>query len=534
MASYSPQTDALMQRLRPAGAAPATTSVSPFARGGKVTQLPGSGVKEQVGNLAGSIGTQIAAKQLGGTAAQTAAGTAAQTGLKSALTSGASGAAAGAGVSLATGMLADKLRKKEEQPIFGGPNGQYLDDKGRRFEGTGGGTHSNMVKYAGMGANPALAASTMGLSVAGGALFGLAKAAATRNAPSAYTDFRVEDGADAIKAAYKNELGRDASDDEVMGMLQGQGWDPNGGDRWVGEKGINSVLDHIRASPEAQAYRAGGGGAAGEPTVETSVPEGATRSGGAVADALGAGGGDPFSTGTKALQAKLAPAAAAQPTIDLSGRAGQGSGALEERLGLPPGSIQTATGAAGAGLDTAAPEAAAPMPGSEAWNTEGYQAPQHLPASVGNVMPGWDATNWNDPNMQTPKYGVGRILSNFPGTLGGLKQAMPEIIKAYPGTTFDGKDKISIPGVGDDIDVLINAVDGDDNSGSGFQWPSEGGDAGGAAAGAGAGPSLIDATGGASNQGDVQAIIAQLIGREGQQSETGLAQALLNKMRATA
>lgn len=275
------------------GSQPTASAGGAFARGGQVKQLPGSGMGETVGNIAGSAGVQVAGRQLGNQAAQ-AAGGAASSGLKGALTSGAGGAAAGAGVSLATGMLADKVRVREEMPTFGGPNGQYLDDYGRRFEGTGGGTHANAIKYAGMGANPALAAATGGLSILGGALFGIGKAAATRNAPSAYTDFRVEDAAEAVKNAYKGELGREATDDEVMGMLTGQGWDPNGGDRWVGEKGINSVINHIRESPEAQAYRARGavvdqlGG--GAPTVETSVPAGAERISGAASGAQGGGG----------------------------------------------------------------------------------------------------------------------------------------------------------------------------------------------------------------------------------------------------
>lgn len=285
--------DQLGTSPEPAGAQP--TSGGLFARGGKVKPLPGSGLGETVGNIAGSAGVQVAGRQLGNQAAQ-AAGGAASSGLKGALTSGAGGAAAGAGVSLATGMLADKVRVKEEMPTFGGPNGQYLDEYGRRFEGTGGGTHANAIKYAGMGANPALAAATGGLSILGGALFGIGKAAATRNAPSAYTDFRVEDAAQAVKDAYKGELGREATDDEVMGMLTGQGWDPNGGDRWVGEKGINSVIDHIRASPEAQAFRARGSvidqlGTGGEPTVETSVPAGAERISGSASGAAPGGPG---------------------------------------------------------------------------------------------------------------------------------------------------------------------------------------------------------------------------------------------------
>ena len=75
-------------------------------------------------------------------------------------------------------------------------------------------------------------------------------------------------------------------------------------------------------------------------------------------------------------------------------------------------------------------------------------------------MAGWDQTNWDDPNMQTPKYVVGRILSNYTPSMDGLGAAMEEIQAAYPGAEFDGKDKIIIPGLGT-IDVLVNA--GGDN-----------------------------------------------------------------------
>jgi hypothetical protein len=103
-------------------------------------------------------------------------------------------------------------------------------------------------------------------------------------------------------------------------------------------------------------------------------------------------------------------------------------------------------------------------------NTDGYATPGYTPGNVGGVMAGWEESKWNDPSHQTPKYAVGRILSQYAGTGEGLAQAIPEIQKAYPGTTFNGKDKLSIPGVGV-IDVLRAAGLG----GQGFQWiPDEG------------------------------------------------------------
>jgi hypothetical protein len=331
------------------------------------------------------------------------------------------------------------------------------------------------VRYAGMGANPALVAATGGLSVAAGALGGAIKGAVTKNAPSAFTDFRVEDAADAIKAAYKGELGRDATDDEVMGMLVGQGWDPNGGDRWVGEKGINYLLDHIRASPESQAFKT------------TGV----------------AGGQQPASTMqdvAAAIAGEIAPSAA-----------------------------------------PAAAAGAAPSVDQSAWNTDGYAAPAYTPPQAGAVPAGWDATKWNDPNHQTPKYGVGRILSNFPPTVEGLTAAFPDIQKAYPGATFDGKDKVTIPGVnnGKPIDVLEGASKG----GVKWRWGTDDG-SGGAGGGdaamlaaltGGGGATAAPAAGGdGSSLPGVMAAIQKLLASQGQSSQQGYTDALLREMSATA
>lgn len=84
------------------------------------------------------------------------------------------------------------------------------------------------------------------------------------------------------------------------------------------------------------------------------------------------------------------------------------------------------------------------------------------------VPPGWDATKWNDPNHKTPKYVVGRILAKYPPTTAGMQQAIPELQAAFPGLTFNGKDKINVPGLGE-IDVLQGASSG----GTAWQWIDE-------------------------------------------------------------
>ncbi|HEX5010214.1 MAG TPA: hypothetical protein VFY71_07420 [Planctomycetota bacterium] len=253
----TPATGALLEQMT--GQAPAAQtqpvasspgqSFSAFQRGGQVKQLPGMDTKG-LAEAAGGAGLE-GARALAGTGGQ-----AAKTGMSAtSFGSGAAGAATSAGIGLATGYLADKMRVKEDMPTFGGEFGDLTDQYGRRFEGTGGGIGSNAVRYAGYGA----AGGPIGMGV--GALAGAIVGAATKNAPSAYTDFSVEDAADAIGKAYQKYLGRPASEEEIRNQLIGQGWDPNGGDRWVGEKGLRGdagVLAQIRDSDEAKQFAATG------------------------------------------------------------------------------------------------------------------------------------------------------------------------------------------------------------------------------------------------------------------------------------
>jgi len=118
------------------------------------------------------------------------------------------------------------------------------------------------------------------------------------------------------------------------------------------------------------------------------------------------------------------------------------------------------------------------MAGNSAWDTDGYAAPAYTATDFGGPMAGWDATKWADPNNQHPKYVVGRILSKYAPDDAGTQAAVQEIMKAYPGTTFDGKDKITVPGLGT-IDFRKGAGAG----GTGWQWDdlSQGGAMPGAA-----------------------------------------------------
>lgn len=92
---------------------------------------------------------------------------------------------------------------------------------------------------------------------------------------------------------------------------------------------------------------------------------------------------------------------------------------------------------------------------------DGTMLGQITAGSVGQYMPGgYDQNKWNDPNKHDPKYDVGRILSKYPPSPAGLKAAMAEL--GPMGYTFNGKDKITGPGVGT-IDVGYAFGSGDPN-----------------------------------------------------------------------
>jgi hypothetical protein len=95
--------------------------------------------------------------------------------------------------------------------------------------------------------------------------------------------------------------------------------------------------------------------------------------------------------------------------------------------------------------------------------------PSAKPAALPPALPGWDAAKWADTTHVTPKYVIGRILANFPPTPQGLKDALPEIQRALPGTNLVGDDKLNIPGVGA-VDVGLSFSAG---GGVGWWWGQE-------------------------------------------------------------
>ena len=84
---------------------------------------------------------------------------------------------------------------------------------------------------------------------------------------------------------------------------------------------------------------------------------------------------------------------------------------------------------------------------------------------------GWNDCKWNDPQMRTPKYVVGRILARFPHNANGLERALPEIQRAYPGSRIlPGRgDILYIPCVGA-IDVIVAAGHGPNGRDEGTAW----------------------------------------------------------------
>lgn len=101
-------------------------------------------------------------------------------------------------------------------------------------------------------------------------------------------------------------------------------------------------------------------------------------------------------------------------------------------------------------------------------NTNGYNAPQYQPGGYNrqNLFGTLSDEKLNDPNHQSPKYSVLRILSNFPSTPDGLQQGLAAVQQAYPGTQIAGKDGLNIPGVGT-VDVGAQFSQG---GGKGWAW----------------------------------------------------------------
>jgi hypothetical protein len=119
------------------------------------------------------------------------------------------------------------------------------------------------------------------------------------------------------------------------------------------------------------------------------------------------------------------------------------------------------------GSTPSTPASTAPPPNYDGYAAPGYQAPNYT-YNFGKLG-AWDETKFNDAAHQTPKYVLGRILSNYADTPQGLTQAMGDIQRAYAGSQLldAGKSgKVFVPGVGI-VDVGVSFGSG---GGHGWAW----------------------------------------------------------------
>lgn len=117
-----------------------------------------------------------------------------------------------------------------------------------------------------------------------------------------------------------------------------------------------------------------------------------------------------------------------------------------------PGATVAAQQGAPAASQAATPAAAAPA-WSSPWGTGtpdagGFATPQFTADNFGNAPGGYDPVKWTDPLHQTPKYVAGRIYQSGKQAGLPLDQIVANIQRAYPGTTWNGRDVINVPGIG--------------------------------------------------------------------------------------
>jgi hypothetical protein len=200
--------------------------------------------------------------------------------------------------------------------------------------------------------------------------------------------------------------------------------------------------------------------------------------------------------------------------------------ARDPATGLPVNN----TGVAGPGAEAGGitGPAGAPLPNSDKWDTDGYAKPGYIAQKpTKTAPPGWNNEKWNNPNHQTPKYVVGRILSQFQPRTENVEAARAEIDKAFPGTRRVSNGDLDIPGIGI-VDVLTKADIG------GKAWHFGVGDGGKGAKGGGKGvdtsgiQSAADAARGYAEGGDIAggSDIAKILARLGQLSGSNVRQAV--------
>lgn len=392
MALMTPEEEAARQY-----SVPSKVNQKPKApQGGNTSMQPGMG--PGLTNAAVGVGGQIAANQ----AARALGG-----GSGPGWTQGAAGAAAGMGINMAGNYAANKLKPKEEMPTI--PelhSGLGLANYGRRFEGAGPGLAGGAARGATIGANPALLAATGGASAGIGALAGLIAGAATKNATSAYSDYSAKDANKIIGDAYNSYLGRPGSQEEIMAQMVGQGYNAGRGDRWVGEKGLYSVLDSIYNSPEAQAFRSG-------------VPQSGQST-------------NPQSSNSSGPSQSSLPSAGAQPS---------------QGVKPPSGNTTSPTGPVATYNSLYTPENWTPNGGVNGQpKIESTPTSPASPPSLGQyALEGFDPTKLSS-GHSSPKYQIGRVLSQFDPRQGLTPELLNQLNALGIGTFSGQRDKLHVEG----------------------------------------------------------------------------------------
>src|SRR4029434_319041 len=140
------------------------------------------------------------------------------------------------------------------------PFPELTDPYRRRMEGSGEGVLGGATKWAGRGAQVGSVVPGIGTAIGAGigALAGGIGNAFTKNAKSAYSDFRTQDAINAIKGMYQQHAGRLPTEQEVEQILIGQGMDPQNARAHtgvVGEKGLYSILSSLDKNFAAERSR---------------------------------------------------------------------------------------------------------------------------------------------------------------------------------------------------------------------------------------------------------------------------------------
>ena len=424
---------------------------------GALARSPVGSKKESFAELGAGLGTQLAP-----TIARNVALSGVRAGaspLSATIGAGGLGTAAGLGVGLGTEIVGGLLKPKVQQATSSEFD-PYTSQYRRRLEGSGEGVLGGAVKWGGRGAQVGSVVPGIGTAIGAGigALGGAIGNLFTKNAPSAYSDFKLADAQQAMANFIRQEGGREPLPGEIDRLTRAQGWEP--GDRWVGEKGLYETLGKLKGQFGAE--RAGVG--AGAPALP------------------GSQGQFAFNPATGRIE---------PTTTRITGYTG---GQFDVPTNATPAQV-----AGGPAPATTAAQAT-PLPANKNWDTDKYAAPQYIAQRpTAQPPPGFSSKKWNDPNHQTPKYVVGRILSQFPPRTENVPAAVAEIQKAYPGARQVGNGKVSIPGVGT-MDILVGANVGGKRWHAGSAGPKKGGGAAAAEGGGGAGqlvPGLqADITGG--------------------------------------